>query len=269
MERPPWAAKPRCPCPGAACAASHARNPRSSKQRNARSSANRAGRDAGRDLAPAGQARRWSGHACLGQAVSAPSSCYSAHPPTPNSSISHSTSRTAHNLDATLPTPTSPEARSQRPESSGAEAALPISSLESRKETAPTSTARLQSFFHLSIIHSLHTRLHFLTSFFLLSNPPRLPEHVPAPPPRTCNGSENYACGEQDQIYLAHPSRGRARRALDLTYGQWKLGCSHVGCTQAVTRSEPALSLGQPRGPFSPFFLFMGNEFVGGGGSGL
>ena len=35
--------------------------------------------------------------------------------------------------------------------------------------------------------------------------PPRLPEHVPALPPRTCNGSETDACGEQDQGYFAAP----------------------------------------------------------------
>ena len=90
-----------------------------------------------------------------------------------------------HDLDATLPTPSSPEARSQRPESSGAKAAHLHLFIEAstKRDLRPR---ELPSTLSSSLdLHSLHTRLHSLTSFFLLSNPSLCPSTcLPLPPGR-------------------------------------------------------------------------------------
>ena len=146
-----------------------------------------------------------------------------------------------HDLDATLPMPSSPEARSQRPESSGAKAAHLHLFIEASTKERP-STRELPSTLSSSLdLHSLHTRLHFLTSFFLLSNPSRLPEHVPALPPRTCNGFENYVrrgrrcgsaqAGRAEGIVLRQLVAVRPRAPTSTRYRPGGLSSRALSCT--------------------------------------
>ena len=115
----------------------------------------------------------------------------------------------------------------------------PLSTWGSLKEESPRPLPLL---FHLSSPSPLHTRLHFLTSFFLLSNPSRSPEHVPASPPRTCNGSENSEVRGAGCETLRRTGNGASSVPDDpvaRTLGTWK-GASPVYEIPKVLATQPA-----------------------------
>ena len=232
---------PSFPSRGAARASSRTRNPRPSNQRNARISANRAS-SRGHSWPSTGPAsRRWTGDGRTQPRRTCrktPLRCRLSRPPLQSSaSLSHrfpTTPRRKHSRTRRLQRRLMRRAGCRVPAqfppyhfSSTQKALLRQSSSNIFPVSYLISTLLflriLSTFLHT---HQSNTSPHpSLPPLHLLPLPPHphlfhfsqlLPPNLPptplssararaCSPHRTCNGFEHYACGDQDQEYLAHP----------------------------------------------------------------